>query len=337
MRRFQANLLTLFAALLAALTAHAQSLPADAGDRAPRRGEIRPDVRPPGGPQRPPRDRALEDDELGLARLPGPNPFRPLRSDFGPVSDEEARQLLEFARQQQPRLYEGLKQLQSKRPEVFKRRLEHDLAPRLRMLRRLVQTRPKAAADFMLHAENMAEIFRAMRAWSHAAGARRQVIENAVERRLTENIDIEIRLLRDRIDDLESNHDAYSTQEARRLIQPDAELPPGPPLVIRLIRAARDAGDDVAARAAAIQRLDNEIYLMLDDQIEDLKERAESLTEGKENAVEARFEKFKERAAAFPHEGQEGRKPGDPRPGDPRPGDRPDDDPRRTIRRPNRP
>lgn len=325
MRAFQAHLIVFAALLGLAAGTFAQSRP-DGGDR-PRRGQIRPGDRPDDGPGRPPPPGSAEDDgELQLARMPGPNPFRRLREDFADVSAEEEQDLLEFARHQQPRLYEGLKQLRSKAPDRYKARFT-EIASRLRMLRRLFSTRPLAAADFVRHMENMSEIFRAMRDWSRSTGVRRQNIENEVQRRVADNLNVELRLIDDRISDLDANRDRYSKEEAERLTAPDAELPPGPPTLLQHIREFRSADDDTA-RQEALGDVELEVWLILDDQLQDLRERSETLREDRATVIRDRVEGFKKRASMLPKRDGDGPEH--------RPGDRPREGPGR-IRRPSRP
>ncbi|MCC6360970.1 MAG: hypothetical protein IT450_19700 [Phycisphaerales bacterium] len=300
MRLHRLSLVSIVLAASLAAGGLAQS-PPDEGERPRRPGQVRPGDRPVGpGRAMNPEPGPKGDEDVGLAFLrgPGPNPFRPRREDFGPVGPEEERALLEFVQQRQPRLWRGLTRLKADDPERFKERFS-DVAPRLRVLRRLFETRRQVAVDFVQHMENMEELFRAMRAWRGADARRRQLIETDVQRLIGENLQIELRLIDDRITDLTTNHDRYSREEAERLAESEGEPPPEPARLAQFIRAVRTAQTD-AQRQTALADLQDLLWLLIDDQIEDLRGRVQVINEDPDATLRFRLEGFRKRAALAP-------------------------------------
>lgn len=255
-----------------------------------------------GQPGQPPR-RGPGAMEEAFPPLPGPNPFRPLPADWGPIAGGEEKELLEFARVNVPRLSERLAQIQLRDPADYQKRLD-EAAPRLRMLKRLFNANPRIATSVVRHIDNIELVKRAMRLWLNSDNepVRRTRIENEVRRRLSDLVDIERELAESRAADIRANREQILEDEVARLTVPGAKLEPEPRDIRWFVEAFQVAAND-ADRAAAREDLRDLISILLDDQVEILTERAEDFARDKDKIVERRLEGFRRRATDGPGEG----------------------------------
>lgn len=260
---------------------------------------LRPGERGPAGLQR----RGMGMLEEAFPPLPGPNPFRPLPADWGPIVEGEAAQLLEFARKNVPKLSERLEQIRLRDPADFDKRLD-EAAPRLRMLKRLFAANPRIAASVVRHIDNIELVRRAMRLWLNAEDepVRRTRIENEIRRRFSDLVDIERELAETRAAEIRTNREQILADEVARLTVPGVRLDPEPRDIRWFVEAYQVAAND-ADRAAAKEDLRDLLSILLDDQVEILTERAEDFARDKEKIIERRLEGFRRRATEGPADG----------------------------------
>ncbi len=238
--------------------------------------------------------------EEAFPPLPGPNPFRPLPADWGPVGKGEGEQLLEFARANVPRLSERLAQIQLRDPADFDKRL-NEAAPRLRMLKRLFAANPRIAANVVRHIDNIELVKRATRLWLNAEDepVRRTRIENEVRRRISDLVEIERALAEARAADIRANREQILSDEVARLTAPGVPADPEPRDIRWFVEAYQVAASD-ADREVAREDLRDLLSILLDDQVEILTERAEDFARDKDKIVERRLEGFRRRAMDGP-------------------------------------
>jgi len=237
------------------------------------------------------------------------NPFLPLPQELGPPSAEEAHELMFFARQRVRTVFDALDDLRRNAPGAFRGRLR-EMAPRLRMLRRLFDEDPRVAEAVVTHITNMEAIQRARRAWG-ASGSnptRRQRIAAEVRRRAAENLRIERQVLLRRAERLEQERERLVQEEIERLTADDADLWAEPPPLRDLAEDVRQAASErehdpalAALRAALEERLEH--------LTQRLRFRAEDITRNARGEIDRRL-------ADLFHEGPQ-------REGDQREGDQP--------------
>src|SRR5262245_8235020 len=101
--------------------AAAQDRPANGKPNGP--GTRRPLDGPRPADGNPPRPDRPGDFQGPLPGLGGPGPFRPQPEDLGPVRPGEEQALLDFARDNLPRVSRALTNLRSRNPQGFRERL----------------------------------------------------------------------------------------------------------------------------------------------------------------------------------------------------------------------
>ncbi|MBI5865196.1 MAG: hypothetical protein HZB38_11940 [Planctomycetes bacterium] len=224
--------------------------------------------------------------------MPGPNPFRLRPEDRADLAPGEDEALLAFTRAKVPKLHLRLNQLRRREPGEFRQRLT-EAAPRLRMLRRLFDESPEIAAQVVQHIDAVDTIKRAGRLWAERTSTadRRARIENDVRRRLAELSSIEQQLAQLRVADLVARRDEILDQEVARLVDPQTDLAGEADEVVEFVEAARLARTD-SAKAGARTDLRDLLWVLLDEQIDTLNERAQYLEHNRETIVTRRMDVF---------------------------------------------
>ena len=253
-----------------------------------------PKDRPPAGreedgprrlPRRPPRGRALRD-----------NPFRPAPQDLGPLRPGEAEQLLGFARQRMPHVYDALQRLRRQNPQRFDRRLA-DLAPRLRQLRRLFDEDPGLAKLLVEHIRNVEKLNR-IRMFIARNRNRSEAVRRAageVRRIMADLRRIEIDVLQRRIDQLTRERDELVEQDFARLLDPSNDLLGEPPEIRRIVGRLRRARSE-RERSAIEQQLRNVCQRRIDERIGALQQRVRRMRSRAADEIEQRVRQFIENA-----------------------------------------
>lgn len=259
----------------------------------PRVKPERPDRERPEPPNRLPGNRPGEFDRRSrMDRFAEVNPFRPDAEDLGPLRAGEDQELLGFAREFVPRVYQMLNQLKSASPERFRFRLAQT-APRLRQLRRVAETNPPLARRLVAHSEQLEQIRQAVRRMNVGGGDNPQMrtrVGDLVRRRTRDLLHIEASVLTDRADELEKEREPRVQRLVDELIADGADLSAEPPPLqdaIRNIRAA-PAGE----REPLMERLRSRLRLRFDESIERLRSRAEEIRSDPDGEVDRRAAEF---------------------------------------------
>lgn len=228
--------------------------------------------------RRPPEHRCgPQDDEAQHDRPPEPPLFHPLPSDHGPLSAEEREELVEFLRENVPKMHSALRRLEQKDPTNFDHRLQ-EAAPLLRRLRRIFERDALLGRSVIEHWENMQLLHRARRAWLDSADdrRRRREIEDLMRRTVAENVEIEVAVLEDQLRELEWQREARIEEEFERLTASDADLAPEPPELRELVRRLHDA-----ETRAELEWLEEDLWLQcavrMDREVKLLEKRLERM------------------------------------------------------------
>lgn len=223
----------------------------------------------PAGAQ-PPRDDA--------AGFPLADLIRPDPEDEGPVTPEEERELLQFARKHVPFVHGALAEMREASPERYRFRLE-TAAPRLRQLRRIFDREPALGRRILRYAENQQRIRTARRIWDESeerTPVLRRRLAAEVRPLMAENLRIELDVLDDRIRELTGERERAVDSEFRRLTREDADPAAQPDDVRELLRRYRASSDD-AERAGLADRIREIGAQRVDDEVRLLRERAERM------------------------------------------------------------
>ena len=258
----------------------------DARPHAPRKP---PEGREEQGPRRPPRrrprGRALRD-----------NPFRPAPQDQGPLRKGEADQLLRFARQRMPHVYDALRRLREQNPRRFDRRLA-ELAPRLRQLRRLFEEDPSLAELLVEHITHVERLNR-IRMFIARNRNRPEVLRRAageVRRVMADLRRIETDVLQRRIQQLTKDRETLVEEDYARLTDPASDLLDEPPEIRRIVGRLRRAASD-RERAAIEQQLRSVCRRRIDERIRMLRERVQRMRRNAAAEIDRRVRQFIENA-----------------------------------------
>lgn len=217
--------------------------------------------------------------------------------DRGPLQPGETEELLEFAREHMPRLYEVMERLRARNPDALERKLA-DHAPRIRHLKRIFEHNPAIGQIIQQHAENEFRMRRLLRRWRRttADAPLRAEIEQRLREHLTENVHLEIAALEARAAELETDQDVTVARRLERLLSEDLDLAAVPDKVRPLIRAYRAATDN-AQREAAHAALAEAVQAFTATELAALHERVDAMRERLTEVVDERLQRALERAA----------------------------------------
>lgn len=266
-------------------------------------------AQPPSHP--PPRD----------PRGPGPFPLaeliRPAPEDEGPLEAGEQEELLAFAEQRVPAVYEALRRMQEDAPQRFSERMQR-VAPRLRQLKRIFERNPALGRRIVRYAENQQRMHTARRIVEQGerSPAMRRRLAAELRPLMAENLRIEMAVLNDRIDDLSTRRDEAIEAELRRLTGEGHDWANEPAEVRQLLRRFRAADDD-AEREAILAELRRVGAERVDGEIAHLRERLEAMRTNAPVEVDRRMRRILEppgRDRPPPHRQPDGRPPRGSRP-----------------------
>jgi hypothetical protein len=242
-------------------------------------------------------------------------PLAPGPEDFGPLQPGEADELLSFSREAMPQAYDILQRLKERSPREFQRRMQDEFAPRLRALQRVFSQNPRLGRMIVAHADNLQAAKRAVREYrtSDQDAARRERIERELRRRITDNFELEARIMETRIAERSGNRDRAIDDELQRLQTADVDtLADEPPRIRKLVEDWKAAAEADAADALA--RLRDAIAARFDQELSDARDRLEMMRTEAPRMIEVRLQRMLEFGDRPP-------------PGDRPPGDRPPREP----------
>lgn len=218
--------------------------------------------------------------------------FRPAPEDFGPLQPGEEAELRALVEERWPRLYRVLRDLERRRPEVYRQKMKR-LLPRLRHLRRLQEENPEMAELVGHYGENLFNIELLRRAWEHSPAVGRTPIERRIRRAVADNIQLQVQALRLWADQLEQAREAHVAASLEALTRPDADLSGESPEVRERILAYRSLGTE-AERSAAQQKLRAELGAELDHRIAAIRQRARQMEANAPREVDRRVQRILE-------------------------------------------
>ncbi len=239
-----------------------------------------------------PRDHRGGERSMGI--LPGGNPFRPLRQELGPLAPGEAPELMRFAREHVPRVFQLLREIEQSDPAAFDRRMQ-EFAPRLRHLKRIFLENAEIGRLLVEHAESNEANGQAARIYRKLPerGSARSLVLDQVRRRIARNTTIESEVFRLRIEELQQRRDELIEAHVARVLSPDAPLIGEPPPVLDLVARYWLESDD-AGRTAVRQELECWDGARLDHQLDGMTERYEVIKADEPAEVERRLNRWRE-------------------------------------------
>jgi hypothetical protein len=252
----------------------------------------RPAAECPGRPDRPASQPWVTLPHGRLRELLEPRP-----EDFGPLTDDERVQLLQFVEREMPEAYRMLMMLRERRPEQFEEKLER-LAPRARHLRRIHNMSPPLARILRDHAVCGFRTQRLCQRMQHLPpdSWRREHALGRLRDLQSETVDLELEALRVLSDEIEAH---LAERVAQRLdtalAADDAALAAAPPAVRQLVEQYRSLPED--ERDAARTRLQTLFEDRALGDVVELRARREELSARADEQVAARMEQLAERCA----------------------------------------
>jgi hypothetical protein len=177
--------------------------------------------------------------------------FQTLPADRGPLTPGEQEELLEFARERLPRLYELLSRIRQHHPERFQMAIEEH-APRLRHLKRIYERSPELGDVVRRHAQNMLETQRLVRELRRTRAGEESPQHDTLRNMVLENIALEAEALGVLADELNSQRERLINQRVMELTEQDAEgsgLPDPLRLLLDEYRATPDESQRESIRA----------------------------------------------------------------------------------------
>lgn len=240
-----------------------------------------------------PRSRPAPDDGEGHFGLSA-KLFEIQPEDRGPLTPEEAEDLLAFARQHMERYGRALERLRQHDPARFEELLAEQ-APRLRQLKRVYEHSPRIAEIIREHAHTLFEIRRAARRLAFSAEDSSTLEERRARVRtlLGRTVQLEAEAMEVLAAELDANRAKYAAQRLEYVLDPGSDLSTVPEKVIELVQAyqAAEDGPDRSALRAEIQGL---IERQLARRSELLRARSAEYGAGLDALVEARLQKIEE-------------------------------------------
>lgn len=252
-----------------------------------------PDQPPPGPGGPPPRPGARRPGPPALDDFPG-NPFHPQPQDLRPLGPNEDLALLRFARERLPQIAEPLDRIQSRNPREFRRRLE-EVAPRLRMLRRLLDDDPEVGQALIRHATNLDWLRRAPRMLDEFGRdpEDRAWVLDRVRHKIRENVEIETRVIRAQLVRIEQDGARLIERQLERMFAPDGDLKGQPPPVLDAV-ARYWSTDDADVRRGIEEEWRQRLVRRGEERARVVREHLERLEQDAQREIEQRFQRWLE-------------------------------------------
>lgn len=229
-----------------------------------------------------------------LDRLPGANPFRPAREDFGPLRDGEEQELMAFAEEKLPNLYAALAPLRERDPRRFAQRM-HEGVPRLRHMRRLFRESPALAEKIVAHSSELFQLQRTRGRLRHAQRAG-DVPEEvaALQTTLRDGIKrvhaLEVEALELLTTQFETGRERWEQRILDHLANPRSDLENEPAALRHEIEAYRAAPP--RERATPSPRLRELVRNRLEEGLVDVRGRLRKLRESGDSEIDDRVREF---------------------------------------------
>ncbi len=229
-----------------------------------------------------------------LDRLPGANPFRPTREDFGPLREGEEQELMAFAEEKLPNLHAALAPLRERDPRRFAQRM-HEGVPRLRHMQRLFRESPALAEKIVAHSSELFQLQRTRGRLRHAQRAGNVPDEvAALQATLRDGMKrvhaLEIEALELLTTQFETGHERWEQRILDHLASPRANLDDEPIALREAIEAYRVAPPP--ERAAANPRLRELLRSRMEEGLGDVRGRLRKLRESGESEIDDRVREF---------------------------------------------
>lgn len=211
--------------------------------------------------------------------------FGPSAEDRRPLEAGEAEQLMQFAGEHFPDMYNLLLRVEERDAETFDKQLR-SFAPKLRFLMRLQRENPKLAEILIALAESEHKLRQYRRGWRGADPRTRRRIEQAARDWIDKKLELEERIMRLRIEKLTDSREARIEERFADLTAEDAEIATEPAELRELADVFRAAPEDQRAQIEAQIRV--ELAAGIDDELGAIRQRLQQRERNRGEEVDRR-------------------------------------------------